>query len=479
MAQILTPPQSLMEGETDMHTRFQALKTHAPVMARTDARSRIKRLKALRQSILRHQMEIQAALQADFGKNATETDLSEILAVTSEISTFTRHLPHWMRRRKVPTPLSILGHQSRVILQPKGVVLIISPWNFPVNLTFIPLVAAIAAGNTVALKPSEFTPQSTAVMAKIVAEVFPPEEVSLFAGGVSTAQALLDHPFNHIFFTGSPRVGKIVMAKAAEHLASVTLELGGKSPTIVTREADVRHAANRIAWGKFMNAGQICIAPDYVLVHESRRDELIEQLGQAIAKLYGPDPAKSPDYARIISDDHYERLLHYLHEAATNHYTIHAGGQSDAKTRYIAPTVITGVTPQCQLMHEEIFGPILPVLAYRTLQEAIDIINARPKPLALYVFGKKRQTEKEILAQTRAGGGAYNTTLTHFFNNEMPFGGDNNSGIGKSHGYSSFLAFSNERAIVRQPWKWSSVDLIQPPYGPLARRMSQFFIRWF
>jgi aldehyde dehydrogenase (NAD+) len=457
---------------------FAALQAHAPALALQDARFRCRRLKALMQAVLQAQDAIAAALQADFGKCRAETVLSEILPLQSEIKLVCSRLSGWMAGRQVPTPLLLLGHRSRVMIQPKGVVLILSPWNFPVNLSFLPLVSAVAAGNAVVLKPSEHTLHTSAVMARIVAEVFPPEEVRLFEGGVDVAEALLELPFNHIFFTGSPAVGRIVMGKAARHLASVTLELGGKSPAIVDESADLRKAARRIIWGKLVNAGQICIAPDYVLVAAARMEELLREMAQAVQELYGPDPSASPDYARIINPHHYWRLATYVEEAREAGATIHLGGGGDPDSRYLAPTIISGLPADSALLHEEIFGPILPVLEYLDEEEALAFIQARPKPLAIYLFSRDRKRQRHWLANTRAGGTAINTTMVHFYNSDLPFGGDNHSGIGKAHGHYGFLAFSNERSLVREVFPWTSADLVAPPYRPWLQRIIQGLAPW-
>lgn len=448
-------------------------------MARTSAKDRKKRLKDLKKAILLRRSRLQEALRLDFGKSSIETDFSEILTVTTEITSTVAHLERWMRTQRVPTPITLIGNQSEVIYQPKGVVLIIAPWNFPVNLTFTPLISAIAAGNTVCLKPSEFTTHTNRIIREIIAEVFPAEEVAIMEGGPDVGSALLELPFHHIFFTGSPRVGKIVMEKAAATLASVTLELGGKSPAIVDETADLELTANRLAWSKFYNAGQICIAPDYVLVPENLRDRLIAALQKAVHDLYGDDPQQSRDYARIIHDRHFDFLNNLLANAAERGTQVRIGGQTDAATRYISPTVLSDVTLNCQIMKEEIFGPILPILTYRTREEALDIIRTLPTPLACYVFARKKANQNWYIRETRAGNTTVNTALAQFFNNELPFGGDHNSGFGKAHGYYGFLAFSNTRSVLRQTFRWSAIDLIQPPFGPMTRRLADFFLRWF
>lgn len=458
---------------------FERLRNHAPVFARTTAKERCARLMDLKKSILHHRANIQQALQADFGKSARETDFSEILTVTTEISKTVSELRYWMQPKSVPTPITLLGNRSTIVMQPKGVVLIISPWNFPINLALTPLVSAIAAGNTVCLKPSEFTPHSNRVMQSIIREVFSPDEVAMIEGDADTGAELIRMPFHHIFFTGSPRVGKMVMSQAAQNLTSVTLELGGKSPAIIDRTADLHLAANRIVWSKYYNAGQICIAPDYVLIPEDLLEDFVIILGNVINRFYGEDPRKSGDYARIIHDRHFQKLSALLGNAAQHGGQIRVGGQTDAEELYIAPTVVTGITLDCDLMKEEIFGPILPVLTYNTMEEAVQLIHRFPTPLALYIFSRKKANRNWIIKETRAGNSAVNTALAQFFNDDLPFGGDHNSGFGKTHGYFGFQAFSNARSILYQPFRYSAVDLVQPPFTSWTRQLADFFIRWF
>lgn len=462
-----------------LRTVFSQLKSNAPHVARSTARQRCHKLRQLKRSVIRHRLQIHEALQKDFGKSARETDFSEVLTVTTEITKTVSELRQWMRPRPVPTPVTLLGNRSKIMWQPKGVVLIISPWNFPVNLTLTPLISAIAAGNTVCIKPSEFTPHSNQVIEAILQEVFTPDEVTIVQGGKETGAALLDLPFQHIFFTGSPQVGKIVMEKAAKNLTSITLELGGKSPSIVDESADIALAANRIIWSKCYNAGQICIAPDYVLVQESKLDEFLLHAKNAIRQFYGENPQKSRDYTRIIHDRHFLRLKEMLDQAAEHGARIEAGGQTDSDDRYIAPTLLTHVSMNCALMQEEIFGPLLPILTYQKKEDILPILELFPTPLALYIYSSSRSNQEWFLRETRAGNSAINTALAQFFNNNLPFGGEQNSGFGKSHGYSGFQVFSNARSVIHQPFRWAAVDLVQPPFSSLTRRLADFFIRWF
>ena len=467
-----------LDGVFAYREAFDRLRGNMLRIGATDAAQRRRKLQHLLEVLQEERPAIVEALRADLGKSAAETELSEILPVTSEIRLVMKRLRGWMAGSEMPTPLSLLGHHSGVIPQPKGVVLIIAPWNFPVNLNLIPLVSAVAAGNAVVMKPSEHAPHAAAVLARIVARAFPPDEVVLFQGGVEVSEALLDLPFHHIFFTGSPAIGKVIMAKASQHLASVTLELGGKSPAIVDASADIRLAARRIAWGKFLNSGQICIAPDYVLVEESRKEAFLAAIAEAVRDMYGEDPSVSADYGRIVNERHFRRLEQRLAEARTAGASFPVGGQSDAGTLYVAPTVVTGLSPDSPLLEEEIFGPILPVIGWKDREDALRFIHDRPKPLALYLFTTDRSSRKHFIGQTRSGGVAVNTTLVHFFNNELPFGGDNHSGIGKAHGYYGFLAFSNERAVIRQRFRWAAADIIMPPYTPFVERMAKIMSRF-
>jgi aldehyde dehydrogenase (NAD+) len=332
------------------------------------------------------------------------------------------------------------------------------PWNYPFHLAFAPLVAAIAAGNSAVIKPSELTPRTAAIIEKIVTETFEKDFVSVAQGAVETATNLLAQPWDHIFFTGSVPVGKIVMKAAAEHLTPLVLELGGKSPCIVDETADLKVAAHRIAWGKFMNGGQTCVAPDYLLVHRSVKNELIKQLETVIEKFYTANPQESPDYARIISERHFDRLIGFLEDGE-----IAVGGSYDREACFIAPTVLDKVSWDDKVMQDEIFGPILPVLTYSDLDEAIAQINDRPKPLALYVFSEKHRTQNKVLDETSSGGCCVNDTVSHMANPDMPFGGVGQSGHGSYHGKAGFDAFSNLKAVTRRA-SWLDIPLRYPPY---------------
>jgi aldehyde dehydrogenase (NAD+) len=428
------------------------------------------RLDALERAIRKHRKDIVAALAGDFGKAPEETELTEIGPALAELRYARRSLSAWARPEKVPTPLKLAGARSEVRYEPKGVALILAPWNYPFYLAIVPLVAALAAGNRVILRPSEKTPRTAAAIETIVHEAFAAEDVAFAGGDIDTAERLLTFPFDHIFFTGSTRVGKIVMRAAAEHLASVTLELGGKSPAFVTEHADPAIAGERIAWGKFINAGQTCVAPDYVLVHEMLAERFLAETIAAVERMYGKtESARSinPDLCRIVDDAAFERIVNLLDASVAAGARIVLGGQRDRERRYIAPTIVTGAGFDAPIMSEEIFGPVLPVLTYRSIDDAIAKVNLRPKPLALYAFGPSAETEP-IVEATSSGGVALDDVVIHLANEHLPFGGVGESGAGNYHGVFGFRAFSHERAVFRQA-KRSALSLLYPPYGPKAR----------
>jgi aldehyde dehydrogenase (NAD+) len=448
-------------------------------LAATGHRDRARRLRRLQAALLARRGEAQAALALDFGKPAEEVDLTELYPVLAEIRHALRHLRSWMKPRRVGNPLTYFGTASSIRPEPKGVVLVISPWNYPLFLALGPLVSALAAGNCVILKPSEFTPHANAFLKSLLGDCFPQEEVAVLEGAAETAQALLALPFDHIFFTGSPAVGKRVMAAAAEHLCPVTLELGGKSPVLVDAGADPADAARKIAWGKFLNAGQTCVAPDYVLVHADLHDRLVAELARAVRSFYGPGPEQwqaSPDFARIISRRHLDRLTGLL---AASGGEIVLGGQSDPAINYLAPTLVTGVAADSPLMAEEIFGPILPILKVGDLEAAIRFVNARPKPLALYVFSDRPARAEAVLAATTAGGSCVNDTVLHFAHPNLPGGGVGPSGFGKAHGVHGFQAFSNSRGVVRQRTRFSLARMLYPPFTARIRRLLGLMLRFF
>ena len=450
---------------------YEAQQRNRAAVATTTAAQRIEKLKRLERAVLDRRDEIRAAMWADYRKPAAEVDLSEIYPVVSEARHAARHLRRWMKPKRVSTRLALLGSSSSIVYEPKGVVLIIAPWNFPFNLTLGPLVSAIAAGNCAILKPSEMTPESTACMKRILGDLFEENEVAVIEGDATVAEALLRKKWDHIFFTGSPAIGKVVMKAAAEHLTSVTLELGGKSPAIVDSTANVAEAARKIAWGKFFNSGQVCIAPDYALVHESVRDEFVLKLREAMAS-HGPSAR-----GWIVNDRHAARVKRLIDGAVASGAEVIEGGTSSG--RELAPTVLANVAPDSAVMNEEIFGPVLPVLTYRNLDEALALIESKEHPLVLYIFSRARKVARDILRRTRAGGTAINHTMVHFYQLELPFGGVGHSGVGKSHGFHGFEAFSNARGVLDQRLPFSAIELLFPPYtGRVKQWLIDFTVRW-
>jgi len=443
----------------------------------TGPRERRDRLRGLRAALLRHRAELHAAVHADFRKNAVEFDLTELQVVLAEIRHAIHRLPRWMRPRRVSTPVLLAHARSHIRYEPKGQALILSPWNYPLLLTMGPLVGAVAAGNCVILRPSEKVPHTSRVMGRIVADAFPEDEAALVEGEVEVADTLLAMPFDHMFFTGSTAVGRKVMRAAAEHLASVTLELGGKSPAVLDRSADVRTAAERIVWSKFVNAGQTCVAPDFVLVHASEEREFVDAAAATLARLYGADPRAADSFPRLIDDRAYERLTRAVDGSVAAGARIAAGGERHAGERYLAPTLLADVPPHAPIMDEEIFGPVLPILAYRDLDRALAEVNARPKPLALYVFGRDRRATRRVIASTRAGGTVVNNAIVHLGNPGLPFGGAGESGQGSYHGFHGFRAFSHERAVLVQG-RLSLTKRLYPPYTPRVKRLADLLVRW-
>ena len=425
---------------------------------------------------------IQEAVFADFGKPATEVDMSEVYPVLTELRHTLANIDEWAAPEDIETPLTYLGSTSEVRYEPKGVCLIISPWNFPVNICFGPLVSALAAGNTAFIKPSEYTPHTSHLVRDMVNEFFDEDLVTVVEGGVDETRELLRLPFDHIFFTGSPQVGKVVMRAAAENLTSVTLELGGKSPTIIDETANLKDAAKRVAFGKFLNNGQTCIAPDHIWVHETVAEEWQQLLVAEVKKLFGDSGhvnEQSPSYGRVVSDKHFARLHAMVDDALQRGATVRLTGEHNAATRFMHPVVLANVPPDARLMEEEVFGPVLPVLTYQNLDDVIGHINAHPKPLALYVFSSSKSTQERLLQLTSSGTVCVNDCITQYTHPNLPFGGVNNSGIGKAHGKYSFIAFSNEKPVLRQKRGFALPYLLHPPYTESVKRSVNLMLKWF
>ncbi|RSD35582.1 MAG: NAD-dependent aldehyde dehydrogenase [Methanohalophilus sp.] len=427
-----------------------------------------------------NRQNLYGALYRDLHKPEVEAIATEIGIVQSHISYVCKQLKNWMKPKYVPSPLPLVGTKSSIHYESRGVVLIISPWNYPFNLSIVPLIYAIAAGNSVIIKPSEISTNTSSYIKQMISNIFDESEVAVFEGDGKVAQELLDKPFNHIFFTGSPEVGKIVMCKAAQHLTSVTLELGGKSPAIVDETADVKKIARKAAWAKSINNGQTCISPDYLILQESIFDEFIEEYRKAIKEFYDSDGsgiAKSPDYCRIINKQHFQRLNNLFNDAIDKGALVLLGGEFDENDRYVSPTLLYNMSEEMNIMNEEVFGPLLPVLAYRDKSEAVEIIRKRPKPLTLYIASSSSLNIDYFIKETSAGGTVINDYMLGYSNPNLPFGGVNDSGLGKTLGFRGFREFSNERSVIHR--RWGSLSLLYPPYSKKILWIIQKIYRFF
>lgn len=436
-----------------------------PIDARIDA------LRALEHAIVAYEDQICAALDADLGKSTTESYMCEVGMTLSELRYQIRHVRRWARRHHKRTGFANFHATSFTIAEPYGCVLIMSPWNYPFMLTMEPLVGAIAAGNCCVVKPSAYSPATSAVMRRLIGECFPSELVSVVEGGRAENTELLDQAFDYIFFTGGVTVGTLVMSKASEHLTPVTLELGGKSPCIVARDASLTRAAARVVFGKYLNCGQTCVAPDYILVDEAVHDEFLSLVKAEIAQMFGEQPLENPQWGKIINEKHFERLLGLI-----DPQKVVAGGASRAETLQIEPTVLDGVREADAVMGEEIFGPIMPIITYRTIDEAEAFIKRRPKPLALYLFTNDRALEDRFLRYVPFGGGCVNDTIVHLATSEMGFGGVGASGMGSYHGKKSFDTFSHEKSILKKRL-WLDLPMRYQPYTPLKEKLIRMFLR--
>jgi aldehyde dehydrogenase (NAD+) len=439
-------------NKTRMQEVFELQSATALRLRSSTAENRIAKIRKLRDAVISHTEDWYRAAYADFKKPQGEVDLAEILPVCVEANDAIRNLKKWMKPTRVWPTMLTLGTRSYVQYLPRGRCLIIGPFNYPVNLTLGPLVSAIAAGNTAILKPSELTPNLSALICKIVREVFTEDEVAIFEGEADVSQALLELPFDHIFFTGSPMIGKYVMSAAAKNLTSVTLELGGKSPTIIDETADLKLAATNVMWAKFANSGQTCIAPDYVFVHESVKDAWVDCCRDQLKKAYGTTLAEqkeSPHLAHIVNARHTARIKALLDDANAHGARALVGGGVNEEDCFIQPTLLDQVSDKSRIMEEEIFGPLLPIIGYRDIDKVIARINEGQKPLALYVYSRNNANIDKVLTNTVSGGACVNHALMQFLHGNLPFGGINNSGIGNAHGHYGFKAFSHERGVVR------------------------------
>lgn len=452
--------------EQQIKSVFDLQQQHKFELRKTDAKTRIAKLKKLKQALTDAEAEIFAALEQDLRKNPFESAVTELYFTYAEIDHAIKKLRSWMRPKAAGRTLSNFFVRNRIYYEPKGVCLIIAPWNYPLQLMMSPLVSAIAAGNCAILKPSEISVATASVIAKLIANTFEPKEIACFEGDAAVSTTLLGLPFDHIFFTGSTAIGKIVMEAAAKNLTSVTLELGGKSPAIVDETCDLKKAAEKIAWGKLVNAGQTCIAPDYVLIEESLEADFVKHYHAAVEKMfYVHSEINKNDYAKIVNQKQFNRLQKLIEASVAEGAIVAVGGKFDEKDLTITPTLLTAVTENNVIMQDEIFGPVLPVVSYSRLEEAIDLVNRKQKPLALYIFSNSTENQNKIIAETSAGGTCVNDVLVHIGNPNLPFGGVNSSGMGSCHGIFGFKTFSHERAVVFQS-KLGVTKMIYPPYAP-------------
>lgn len=438
---------------------FNTQRANLEGITKTKLTERIQKLNFLKEIILAEREELTQAVYLDFKRPHVETDLLEILPTLSCLNHVVKHLPSWTKDVKVSGSPLLLGTSSYIRYEAKGQVLIIAPWNYPLSLVLIPMIEALSAGNAVMIKPSEFTPHSNQALKRLLSKVFLPEEVSLIEGDAKVSQELLSLPFHHIFFTGSTQVGKVVMEAASKNLASVTLELGGKSPTIIEQDADIKDAAKKIMWGKLINAGQTCIAPDYVLIHESKEAEFVQECKRIVDSVY----AKKESFASIINLKHFERVC-LLVEQAKNLGAEVIGFNTDKADLKIFPTLLRNVPQNAKILDEEIFGPILPILTFKESKEVTAFIQSKTRPLALYIFCENEKKIEDYLASNISGGVAVNDVVMHIANHNLPFGGINHSGIGSYHGHYGFKTFSHERAVLNRSHNLG-MDYFYPPYS--------------
>jgi len=464
-----------MSTSTNLEAAFHALRLQSIRQRGDTLQERLQRLRLLHRAVQKTEAELIEAMQADFQKPATEVVLTELVPFYTEIKHQQRHLKKWMRPRRVASSLTTLAGRSTIQSEPRGTCLILAPWNYPFNLSVIPLATALAAGNTVMLKPSELAPHTSSVIARMVASSLPAEIATVVEGDADTARALLNLPFDHIFFTGSTRVGKLVMEAASRHLSSVTLELGGKSPVFVDESANLPDTARKLVWGKWLNAGQTCIAPDYVLINKRMMPALLEELRRALDE-FTSDSEPTAHYCAMVSDVHARRMEQLVESAEEAGAKVEWGGKREADTRRMPPTVLTQVHRGMAVMQEEIFGPILPLVGVEHMEEAIEFINADAKPLALYVFSRNPHKTEEILRRTSAGNCCVNDVIVQISNPNLPFGGVNHSGMGQYHGEAGFHTFTHQKSVYRQPLWLNANRFLYPPYTDQKSRLARWLL---
>jgi aldehyde dehydrogenase (NAD+) len=477
----ISPKWHIMDESVTIKSGFERLKKRSQLLRKEPWVERKVRIKAFGEFLLANEHRIGVAVQKDLGKPLVEVSISEVYPVITEIKHAVENLKEWVKPELIDAPLTYLGTRSKVLHEPKGVCLIVGAWNFPINLCLGPLISCLAAGNTAILKPSELTPNTSRLLNDLIKEFFDEDLVTVVEGGVDVSSQLLALPFDHIFFTGSSAVGKIVMRAAAENLSSVTLELGGKSPTIIDETANLEDAAKRIAFGKFLNNGQTCIAPDYIFIKDSSQKKFIELLKSEVQKSFGVNGTieiASPNYSRVINEKHFDRLEQLISDATAKGAKIEWSGSTSKSDRFMHPVILSNVSMDSKIMEEEIFGPVLPIITYSSIDEIIELINTKPKPLALYIFSASNKFQQRIMEETSAGSVCINDCVLQFTHPNLPFGGVNNSGIGKSHGKYGFKAFSNEKPVLKQRSGFSMPYLLHPPYTSRVKKLVDIMIRW-
>jgi aldehyde dehydrogenase (NAD+) len=473
--------EKLAGVDADFKVMFEKHAARAQRLRTEPWQNRKKLIKSFGEFVMQNRQRIHEALRADLGKSETETDISEVFPLITEIKHAIRELGNWVEPEPIDAPITYLGTTSELQYEPKGACLIIGPWNFPFMLTLGPLVSCLAAGNTAIIKPSELTPHTSQLMRDMVKEFFEEDLVTVIEGDAQVATQLLKLPFDHIFFTGSTAVGKIVMRAAADHLCSVTLELGGKSPTIIDTSANLNDAAKRIAFGKFLNVGQACVAPDYILIDKTVEQKFIDLLKQNISKLYaanGSINSQSPDYGRIVNVRNFNRIDALVQDAIQLGAKVELNGASDATSRFFHPVILSGVSTDSKIMEEEIFGPVLPIISYNSEEEILPIILARPKPLGFYIFSTRKAFQQKLTDSVSAGAVCINDCVLQFTHPNLPFGGTNASGFGKAHGRYGFLAFSNEKPVLKQKRGITMSSFLYPPFNNRVKRTINLMLRW-